>query len=226
MFKILIVEDEKNLSFLLSRHLTSEGYDVVLASDGEIGLDLVYKNHIDLIIADLMMPNMDGITMIKVLRENDIHIPVLIISAKDTLLDKKQGFLSGADDYMVKPIEFEELGFRVAALLKRSKAVYERKLRIKDVELDFNSLSVNSGDISIKLPKKEFLLLFKLMTQPGTLFTRRQLIDEIWGYDKESSERTVDVHIKRIRRRLVAIKRIWIDTVHGIGYKGIINEED
>ncbi len=197
MFNILVIEDNKNMRKLICATLKQNGYSTFEAEDGEVGLDVLDTTHIDLIICDIMMPNMDG-------------------------YDKKKGFSIGADDYMVKPIDFEELILRIGAILRRSKIVNDHKITIGNTVLDYNSLSVTSNGECNTLPKKEFYLLFKLVSSPDTIFTRRQLLDEIWGMESMADERTVDVHIKRIRERYRASNDFEIVTVRGLGYKAVI----
>ncbi len=223
MFNILVIEDNKNMRKLICATLKQNGYSTFEAEDGEIGLDVLDTNHIDLIICDIMMPNMDGYEFTKTLRDGNCEIPIIIVTAKEQLEDKKMGFSIGADDYMVKPIDFEELILRIGAILRRSKIVNDHKITIGDTTLDYNSLSVTYLGESNTLPKKEFYLLFKLVSSPDTIFTRRQLLDEIWGMESMADERTVDVHIKRIREKYKNSKDFEIVTVRGLGYKAVVN---
>lgn len=223
MFNILVIEDNKNMRKLICATLKQNGYSTFEAEDGEIGLDVLDTNHIDLIICDIMMPNMDGYEFTKTLRDGNCEIPIIIVTAKEQLEDKKRGFSIGADDYMVKPIDFEELILRIGAILRRSKIVNDHKITIGDTTLDYNSLSVTYLGENNTLPKKEFYLLFKLVSSPDTIFTRRQLLDEIWGMESMADERTVDVHIKRIREKYKNSKDFEIVTVRGLGYKAVIN---
>ena len=199
MFNILVIEDNKNMRKLICATLKQNGYSTFEAEDGEVGLDVLDTTHIDLIICDIMMPNMDGYEFTETLRDGHCETPIIIVTAKEQLEDKKKGFSIGADDYMVKPIDFEELILRIGAILRRSKIVNDHKITIGNTVLDYNSLSVTSNGECNTLPKKEFYLLFKLVSSPDTIFTRRQLLDEIWGMESMADERTVDVHIKRIR---------------------------
>lgn len=223
MFNILVIEDNKNMRKLICATLKQNGYSTFEAEDGEVGLDVLDTNHIDLIICDIMMPNMDGYEFTKTLRDVNCEIPIIIVTAKEQLEDKKKGFSMGADDYMVKPIDFEELILRIGAILRRSKIANDHKITIGDTTLDYNSLSVTYLGKTSTLPKKEFYLLFKLVSSPDTIFTRRQLLDEIWGMESMADERTVDVHIKRIRERYRDSKDFEIVTVRGLGYKAVIN---
>lgn len=207
---------------LICATLKQNGYSTFEAEDGEVGLDVLDTTHIDLIICDIMMPNMDGYEFTETLREGHCEIPIIIVTAKEQLEDKKKGFSIGADDYMVKPIDFEELILRIGAILRRSKIVNDHKITIGDTVLDYNSLSVTSNGECNTLPKKEFYLLFKLVSSPDTIFTRRQLLDEIWGMESMADERTVDVHIKRIRERYRDSNDFEIVTVRGLGYKAVI----
>ncbi len=222
MFNILVIEDNKNMRKLICATLKQNGYSTFEAEDGEVGLDVLDTTHIDLIICDIMMPNMDGYEFTETLREGHCEIPIIIVTAKEQLEDKKKGFSIGADDYMVKPIDFEELILRIGAILRRSKIVNDHKITIGDTVLDYNSLSVTSNGECNTLPKKEFYLLFKLVSSPDTIFTRRQLLDEIWGMESMADERTVDVHIKRIRERYRDSNDFEIVTVRGLGYKAVI----
>ena len=221
MFNILVIEDNKNMRKLICATLKQNGYSTFEAEDGEVGLDVLDTTHIDLIICDIMMPNMDGYEFTETLRDGHCETPIIIVTAKEQLEDKKKGFSIGADDYMVKPIDFEELILRIGAILRRSKIVNDHKITIGNTVLDYNSLSVTSNG-ECTLPKKEFYLLFKLVSSPDTIFTRRQLLDEIWGMESMADERTVDVHIKRIRERYRDSNDFEIVTVRGLGYKAVI----
>jgi len=222
MFNILVIEDNKNMRKLICATLKQNGYSTFEAEDGEVGLDVLDTTHIDLIICDIMMPNMDGYEFTETLRDGHCETPIIIVTAKEQLEDKKKGFSIGADDYMVKPIDFEELILRIGAILRRSKIVNDHKITIGNTVLDYNSLSVTSNGECNTLPKKEFYLLFKLVSSPDTIFTRRQLLDEIWGMESMADERTVDVHIKRIRERYRDSNDFEIVTVRGLGYKAVI----
>ena len=222
MFNILVIEDNKNMRKLICATLKQNGYSTFEAEDGEVGLDVLDTTHIDLIICDIMMPNMDGYEFTETLRDGHCETPIIIVTAKEQLEDKKKGFSIGADDYMVKPIDFEELILRIGAILRRSKIVNDHKITIGNTVLDYNSLSVTSNGECNTLPKKEFYLLFKLVSSPDTIFTRRQLLDEIWGMESMADERTVDVHIKRIRERYRYSNDFEIVTVRGLGYKAVI----
>lgn len=224
MFHIMIVEDDKNLRRLMEAVLTQNGYHVVPASDGQEALDLLESVYVDLIISDIMMPNMDGYTLTRELRDANYSIPVLLITAKETFEDKRKGFLSGADDYMVKPINIDEMVLRVGAILRRSRISSEQRICIGEAELDYQSLTVSKGGLSLTLPKKEFYLLFKLLSYPKQIFTRQQLMEEIWGPEADTDERTIDVHIKRLRNRLHSFEEFEIVTIRGVGYKAEIRE--
>lgn len=219
MFTILVVDDQENIRKLIAAYLVREGYRVFLASDGQEALDVIDKTQIDMMIADIMMPNMDGITLTNELRTSMYTFPILMITAKDSIEDKKIGFRAGTDDYMVKPIDFDEMLLRVEALLRRAKIANEHRIVIGKVTLDYNTLTVSTEKESIMLPKKEFYLLFKLLSYPQKIFTRRDLMDEIWGFDNETDERTVDVHIKRLREKFDDVTEFKIETIRGLGYK-------
>lgn len=219
MFTILVVDDQENIRKLIATYLIREGYLVFLAGDGQEALDVIDKTQIDMMIADIMMPNMDGITLTNELRTSKYTFPILMITAKDSIEDKKIGFRAGTDDYMVKPIDFDEMLLRVEALLRRAKIANEHRIVIGKVTLDYNTLTVTTEKEAILLPKKEFYLLFKLLSYPQKIFTRRDLMDEIWGFDNETDERTVDVHIKRLREKFDDVTEFKIETIRGLGYK-------
>jgi len=225
MFNILIVEDDKNLRKLIVTCLKKNNYNTYEALNGNEALEILDKNYIDLIISDVMMPEMDGFELIKELRESKYKTPILLITAKSDIKDKKQGFLLGADDYMVKPINIEELLLRVQVLLRRSQSANERKIKIGDLILDYDQLSITKKDKLYFLAQKEFLLLYKLLSTPDKIFTRQELIEEIWGLESESDYRTIDVHIKRIREKMYDVNEFEIVTIRGIGYKSIIHRE-
>ncbi len=219
MVNILVVEDDKNLSKLMTAVLKQNGYNVLNAADGMQALDILDTSHVDLIISDIMMPNMDGYELTDQLRQSNYNLPILMVTAKESFEDKKKGFILGTDDYMVKPVDIDEMILRVAALLRRSRIINENRLTIGEVVLDYDALTINRGTDSIQLPKKEFYLLFKLLSYPKKIFTRQQLMNEIWGMDAEADERTVDVHIKRLREKLANFPEFDIVTVRGLGYK-------
>lgn len=222
MFKILVVEDNKELSRLFSRVLSREGYTVHEAEDGIEALDILENEYIDLIISDIMMPRMDGIELVRALREAKYTLPVLMITAKDTFADKQQSFNAGVDDYMVKPVDVNEMLLRIRALLRRAKIVNERKLTYGSTVLEYDTLSINTPSMSQTLPQKEFQLLYKLASNPNHIFTRQQIMDDIWGMTSETETHTVDVHINRLRDRLRDNTDIEIVTVRGLGYKVVI----
>lgn len=222
MFKILVVEDDKNLRKLIVTCLEKASYTVFETRNGEEALDLMDKEYVDLIVTDIMMPEMDGYELIKSLREANYNTPILIITAKEDIEDKRQGFNLGADDYMVKPINIDELILRVKSLLRRSNQANERKIKIGEVELDYDKLEVRKKEKVYQLTQKEFYLLYKLLSTPDTIYKRQDLIEEIWGLENDSDFRTVDVHIKRLREKLGDIKEFEIVTIRGIGYKAVI----
>ncbi|MBE6647345.1 MAG: response regulator transcription factor [Ruminococcaceae bacterium] len=221
MFNIMIVEDDVNQRKLMQTVLEQYGYNVITASDGIEGLDQLDKKHIDLIILDIMMPRMDGFEFTSTLRQSGCNIPILMVSAKQSPVDKRKGFIIGTDDYMTKPVDEEEMVLRVGALLRRSKIANERKLTVGSTTLYYDSLSVSTDEETQELPQKEFLLLFKLLSYPNKIFTRRQLMDEIWDMESESDERTVDVHVSRLREKYRNNTDFEIVTVRGLGYKAV-----
>ena len=219
MFNILVVDDNDSIRKLMTTYLTRGGYHVFAASDGLEALEVLDKEHIDLMIADIMMPNMDGYTLTKELRTSKYNFPILMVTAKESFEDKKKGFLAGTDDYMVKPIDFDEMLLRVSALLRRAKISNEHKIVVGEVTLEYETLTVKTKTEAFLLPKKEFFLLFKLLSYPQKIFTRQDLMSEIWGLDNETDERTVDVHIKRLREKFDGLDDFKIITVRGLGYK-------
>ena len=222
MFKIMVVEDDPNARRLMETVLRQSGYEPITACDGIDALEKMESHHVDLIVLDIMMPRMDGYEFTRTLRESGCDIPILMVTAKEGLQDKKMGFIIGTDDYMVKPVDEEEMLLRITALLRRSRIASDKRLQIGKTELNFNSMTITVNGAGDSLPKKEFLLLFKLLSNPGHIFTRRQLMDEIWDMDSESDERTVDVHINRLRDRFRGNEDFDILTVRGLGYKAVI----
>ena len=225
MPKILVVEDDNDLNNLIQTVLEGKGHDVFTATNGKEALDILDATYIDLIISDIMMPRMDGIALLTDLREANMEMPILLITAKGSYDDKNKGFSSGADDYMVKPIDIKELVLRVNALLRRSKIANKRQLRIADITLDTDRLRVTKGEEMYTLSPKEFNLLFKLLSYPGRVFTRFEIMSEVWGYDSESDEKTINVHISKLRARFEDWSEFEISTVRGLGYKAIVKDE-
>ena len=221
MFHILVVDDDKNTRRLLQAVLEREKYTVSLAENGEDALDVLDREHIDLIVLDIMMPKMDGYEFTKTLRESGSEMPILMVSAKQLPTDRHKGFLVGTDDYITKPIDEDEMLLRIKALLRRAKIASERKIEFSDVVLDYDSLTVSRKGETIELPQKEFLLLYKLLTYPGKIFTRIQLMDEIWGSESETGWETVTVHIGRLRKRFENWDEFEIQSVRGLGYKAV-----
>lgn len=219
MFKILVVEDDTGLNKLIATALTKHGYSVVTAENGIDALAVADAEYVDLVISDIMMPRMNGYELARALRERDKTRPILMISVKDTFYDKQKGFLLGIDDYMTKPLDVGELVLRTEALLRRAKIVSEHKLTIGGTTLNYDNLSVTVKDVTTVLPQKEFYLLFKFLSYPSKIFTRNQLMDEFWGPFSESTDRTVDVHITRLRDRFKDNEDFEIVTVRGLGYK-------
>lgn len=221
MFHILVVDDDKNTRMYFDAVLKKEGYTVTVAKNGEEALDIMDKEHIDLAVLDIMMPKMDGYEFTKTLRECDNYLPILMVSAKQMPIDKNKGFEVGTDDYMTKPVNQDEFLYRIKALLRRAKIASEHKIVVGDVVLDYDSLTVKRGDEIQELPQKEFLLLYKLLSYPGKIFTRIQLMDEIWGAESETGWETVTVHIGRLRKRFEGWTEFEIESVRGLGYKAV-----
>ena len=224
MVNILVADDDKNTRLLMKAILEAEHYHVFTAVDGQDALEVLDKEHIDLVVLDIMMPNMDGYQFTATLRENNNTLPILMVSAKQLPEDKHRGFLVGTDDYITKPIDEEEMLLRIKALLRRAKIVSDRRIVIGDVVLDYDSFTVSRPGQVQELPQKEFLLLYKLLSYPGKIFTRIQLMDEIWGMDCETGWETVTVHVGRLRKRFEGWKEFSVESVRGLGYKAVKKE--
>lgn len=225
MFKILVAEDDAELRQLFCKVLTKNGYISIPAADGQEALDVLDREYVDLIVSDIMMPKIDGYELTKQLREAGIAVPILIITAKGSFRDMQLGFDFGADDYMVKPINVNEMVLRVGALLRRAQIINERRQTIGDTVMEYDSLTVCTDGDKYILPQKEFMLLYKLVSYPGHIYTRQQLMDDIWGVETETDPRTVDVHINRLRDRFRDNPDFEIVTVRGIGYKAVKKNE-
>lgn len=221
MFDILVAEDDFKLNRIYCSALQDADFHTFAAYNGEEAMELVAEHPMDLVISDIMMPGIDGYTLTKHLRNEFPEMPILMISAKEGYEDKRDGFLAGIDDYMVKPVDLNEMLLRVQALLRRAKIVTDRKLTVGNTVLRYDSYSAEFDGKTVEIPQKEFLVLYKLMSYPGRTFTRRQLMDEFWGWESDSEERTVDVHINRLRERLRDCRDLRIDTVRGLGYRGV-----
>ena len=221
MFHILVADDDKNTRLFLRAVLERAGYTVSEAENGEEALALLDKEHIDLAVLDVMMPKMDGYEFTLRLREADDMLPILMVSAKQLPADRRRGFLVGTDDYITKPIDSEEMLLRIKVLLRRARIVNERRIVLGEVTLDYDSLTVTRGDETQELPQKEFLLLYKLLSYPGKIFTRIQLMDEIWGAESDTGWETVTVHIGRLRKRFEGWEEFEIVSVRGLGYKAV-----
>lgn len=222
MNTILVVEDDLELANLFKSVLERSNYEVIVANNGQEALDAIEKVYFDLIITDIMMPFIDGYDLIESLRDTGSDVPILVTTAKDSFEDKKTGFRMGIDDYMVKPIDVNEMVLRVEAILRRSRIANSRLLTIGETTLNQDNFSVVVGDELSYLPQKEFLLLQKLLSYPDKIFTRQQLMDQIWGLDTQTDERTIDVHIKRLRDRFEYNRDFKIVTIRGLGYKAEI----
>lgn len=221
MIRILIADDDKNIRLLFKAVLEGAGYQTLTAENGREALEIMEHQHIDLVVLDIMMPQMDGYEFTRTLREADNNLPILMVSAKQLPADRRQGFLVGTDDYMTKPIDEEEMLLRIRALLRRAKIASERQIRLGDAVLDYDTLSVTRGEESVVLPQKEFLLLYKLLSYPGKIFTRIQLMDEIWGTESDTGWETVTVHVGRLRKRFQDWPEFEIESVRGLGYKAV-----
>jgi DNA-binding response OmpR family regulator len=221
MFHVLVIDDDKNIRYVLKEILETSQYTVFVAENGEKAFDVLVKEHVDLVIVDIMMPCMDGYEFTKELRAFDSEIPILMVSAKQLPEDRKKGFLLGIDDFMVKPIDPEELLLHVKALLRRAKIVSDKKLVVGGVTLDYDSYTVERNGELHELPQKEFLLLFKLLSFPNKIFTRIQLMDEIWGVDCDTGSETVTTHVARLRKRFENWDDFEIEAIRGLGYKAV-----
>lgn len=221
MFCILVVDDDKSTRLLFRTVLEEANYTVFTAANGAEALDVMDHEHIDLVVLDIMMPKMDGYKFTETLRSVDNNLPILMVSARQLPEDKRKGFLVGTDDYMTKPIDEEEMLLRIRALLRRAQIANERKITVGDVVLDYDSMTVQRGDEVQELPQKEFLLLYKLLSYPGKIFTRIQLMDEIWGTESDTGWETVTVHIGRLRKRFEGWNEFAIESVRGLGYKAV-----
>ena len=221
VFHILVVDDDKNTRMYFRAVLENNGYTVTVAEDGEDALSVMDREHIDLVVLDIMMPKMNGYEFTRSLRECDNYLPILMVSAKQLPVDKNKGFAVGTDDYMTKPVNQDEFLYRIKALLRRARIATERKIVIGEVTLDYDSLTVTRGSEVQELPQKEFMLLYKLLSYPGKIFTRIQLMDEIWGADSETGWETVTVHIGRLRKRFDGWSEFEIESVRGLGYKAV-----
>ncbi|HPG87643.1 MAG TPA: response regulator transcription factor [Spirochaetales bacterium] len=223
MFSILVVEDDDNARRLMETVLRRGGYAVTCAADGAVALERMRERHVDLAVVDLMMPRMDGYEFTEALRRYRDETPVLMVTAMEGRADKRRGFVSGADDYMVKPVDEEELLLRIKALLRRARIASERRLEVGGTTLDYDAMTVARDGQAAELPAKEFMLLYKLLSYPGKIFTRRALMDELWDDNPDSDQRTVDVHVNRLRDRFSGNPDFQIVTVRGLGYKAAVS---
>ena len=221
MLKILVAEDERHIRELISKTLENNGYTTIQAENGDVAYDAFLNEHIDLIITDIMMPKIDGVSLVKEIRQLNKNIPIIMLTALDTFKDKEKGFTSGADDYIVKPVNTQELLLRIKAHLRRYKIVSDSHFQHKNTTLNLQEMTCVINNQSFELTTKEFQLLFKLLSSQNRIFTREQLMNEIWGYDSESYERTVDTHIKKLRSKLPS-NDFELVTVRGLGYKAVL----
>lgn len=226
MTTILIVEDDKNIRLLIERCLTRAGYATLSVENGLVALENLAEHHVDLLVLDVMMPELDGFEVVKEIRQWDSELPIILVTAKEAVADKKIGFLAGADDYLVKPLQEEEFLLRVQALLRRAKIVTEHKITVGSTELDRDALTVDSRTEITTLPQKEFFLLYHLLSYPNKIFTRQQLMEVVWERESEAEERTVDTHIKKLRQKFKGNPDFTIETIRGLGYKVVKNEKN
>ncbi len=221
MFKILVVEDEVQLNQLFCKTLRRNGYEVLSAADALKALDMLETEMVDMVISDVMMPGMNGFELVEQLRELYPDMPIMLVTAKGDIMDKQNGFLSGADDYLVKPVDLQEMLLRVQALLRRAKSAHSKRLTFGETELLYDTWTVNDNSGSQILPQKEFMLLYKLLSYPGQIFTRQQILDDIWGMDGYEDSHTLDVHISRLRERFKKNEDFEIVTIRGLGYRAV-----
>ena len=221
LFKILVVEDDFHIRNIMKKHLEMNAFHVVEASDGNVGYQMFVDQHIDLIITDIMMPKTDGQALVKRIRQHNKDIPIMMLTALSAFHDKEMSFTNGADDYLVKPVDMKELLLRVKAHLRRAKHISNHIFTHKKTTLNYQTQTCVVEGKEIELSMKEFQLLFKLISSDGIIFTREQLMNEIWGYDSESYERTVDTHIKRLREKVIS-NDFEIKTIRGLGYKVVL----
>lgn len=221
MLNVLVVDDDRNTRMFLEAVLKKANYTVFSAENGLEALPMLERERIDLIVLDIMMPGMDGYEFTKTLRDADDNVPILMVSAKQMPEDKHRGFIAGTDDYITKPIDAEEMLYRIKALLRRAKIATERKIILGEVVLDYDSLTVTRGNEVHELPQKEFMLLYKLLSYPGKIFTRIQLMDDIWGTESDTGWETVTVHIARLRKKFDSYPEFSIESVRGLGYKAV-----
>ncbi len=226
MFNILVVDDDKNIRKLIQTVLENAKYTVFTAENGVDALNKLAENHIDLVVLDIMMPKMNGYEFTEYLRNEKNELPILMVSAKQLPSDRHKGFIAGTDDYITKPIDAEEMILRIRALLRRAKIANERKIKVgNNVVLDYDSFTVSINDVPQELPQKEFLLLYKLLSYPGKIFTRIQLMEEIWGADSETGWETITVHVNRLRKRFEDCKEFEIQNIRGLGYRAVKKDE-
>ncbi len=226
MFTILVVEDDASLNKMICAKLSREQFKAIPAFDGEEALEVMDREHIDLIISDIMMPKLDGYELTKLLRNTKYYLPILMITAKSQLEDMEKGFVAGTDDYMIKPVNLKEMILRVKALLRRAQLENKKHITIGNTELDYAGLTVTVNGLTHEMPPKEFYLLFKLLNNPNKIFTRLELLDEIWGIDSDTDERNVDAHIKKLRKKFEGKSDFEIITVRGLGYKAVFKTSD
>ena len=224
MFNVLVLEDDKNIRRLTEIKLKNEGYNVYTAENGKKGLEIIGDKHVDIIIADVMMDEMDGFEFVSTIRQLNINTPCIMVTARGSLQDKTQGFISGADDYMVKPIDFDELFMRMKAVMRRAKIVSEKKLIVGETTLDYETLTIFDKNNKITLSKREFSILYKLLSYSEKSFSKSVIFEEFWNYDSDAEEDAVKVYINRIRNKIACFKEIDIETIRGLGYRGVKNE--
>ncbi len=224
MFNVLVVEDDKNIRKLIEIKLSGLGYSVLTAENGRDALDKLAENHLDILLVDAMMPIMDGYSFVKAVRESGNNVPVIMVTARGSLADKSQGFDVGVDDYMVKPIEFDELSLRIKAVLRRAKIVSDRKITVGETVLDYDTLTVSNSTDKVVLTKTEFGVLYKLLSYPERSFSKSKLFEEFWSWDSDTEEDIVKVYINRIRNKIAPFSDIDVETIRGIGYRGVKNE--
>ena len=222
MFRILVVEDDRELNRQVCSYLSQNGYETSGCLSANDAFNAMYNDLYDLIISDIMMPGMDGFEFARIVRENSRDIPILFMTARDDFAAKRQGFQIGIDDYLVKPVDLEELVLRVGALLRRAKIANSHRLEVGDVVLDSDERSCSVGGAEVNLTTREFNILYKLLSYPKKTFTRAQLMDEFWDAGSSSTLRTVDVYMTKLREKFSVTDAFEIQTVRGLGYKAVL----
>ena len=225
MFRILVVEDDRDLNRTVCSFLNSNGFETKGCLDAESAFDALYDNVYDLIISDIMMPGLDGFEFARTVRSTNKDVPMMFMTARDDIMSKEKGYRIGIDDYMVKPVDLEELLLRIGALLRRAKIASEKKIVLRNFVMDSDEHTAYLNGEEVPLTAREFSILYKMLSYPKKTFTRAQLMDEFWSSDSDTAPRAVDVYMTKLRAKLGECDAFEIKTVHGLGYKAVMNEE-